>query len=131
MTVHHQLAAYSSVIALLAIVCQQDEALKANGWFHNFGFNAWLSVWTNALGGLLVAVTIKYADNILRGFAQALAIIMGAVGSHFIFGSMFGPSFVVGVGLVIASVFLYGAQAKTPAELCVSSLESVDVKAGP
>ena len=113
-----QLAGYSSMIAYLTIVFHPDPTVVAYGWFHNFGFNAWLSVYMNALGGLLVAVTIKYADNILRGFAQALAIIMGAVGSHFIFGSTFGPSFMLGVALVITSVFLYGSTAKSPMELC-------------
>lgn len=109
-----QLASYSSVIALVSLYVNGQ---PANGWFENFGFNAWLSVWTNALGGLLVAVTIKYADNILRGFAQALAIIMGAVGSYFYFGTTFGGSFAIGVLLVIASVFLYGETTRTPAEL--------------
>ena len=113
-----QLAGYSSLIAILTILLFPDPTVTAHGWFHNFGFNAWLCVYCNALGGLLVAVTIKYADNILRGFAQALAIIMGAIGSHFIFGSTFGASFMLGVALVIASVFLYGAQAKHPSELC-------------
>ena len=109
-----QLASYSSVIAL-ATLCIGEQPV--GGWFHNFGFNAWLSVWTNALGGLLVAVTIKYADNILRGFAQALAIIMGAAGSYIVFGTTFGASFANGVVLVIASVFLYGESTKTPSGL--------------
>jgi hypothetical protein len=39
-----QLAGYSSIVALLTLLCQNDPALAANGWFHNFGFNAWLSV---------------------------------------------------------------------------------------
>lgn len=108
-----QLASYSSVIALGSLYMHPP----ATSWFHNFGFNAWLSVWTNALGGLLVAVTIKYADNILRGFAQALAIIMGAVGSYFVFGTTFSGFFAIGVVLVIASVFLYGERTKTPSEL--------------
>jgi hypothetical protein len=30
----------------------------------------------NATGGLLVAVAVKYADNILKGFACSLAIII-------------------------------------------------------
>lgn len=109
-----QLAGYSSIIAVMSLYFAEK---PPQGWFHNFGFNAWLSVWTNALGGLLVAVTIKYADNILRGFAQALAIIMGAVGSYFFFSFTFSSAFVVGVALVIASVFLYGDKTRTPCEL--------------
>ena len=67
-------------------------------------------------GGILVAVTIKYADNILRGFAQGVAIIVGAVGSHYIFGFELSAVFIVGVGAVLVAVFLYGG----PPDLCPS-----------
>jgi UDP-sugar transporter A1/2/3 len=40
----------------------------------------------NATGGLLVAVVVKYADNILKGFACSLAIIISSVISIFLFG---------------------------------------------
>jgi UDP-sugar transporter A1/2/3 len=40
----------------------------------------------NATGGLLVAVAVKYADNILKGFACSLAIIISSVISIFLFG---------------------------------------------
>ena len=46
----------------------------------------WLAILSNGAGGLLVAFIIKYADNILRGFAQAIAIILGALGSYAFFG---------------------------------------------
>ena len=51
----------------------------SDGWLHGFTPVVWLVVALNVAGGLLVAVTIKYADNIIRGFAQAVAIIVGAV----------------------------------------------------
>lgn len=37
-----------------------------------------------ALGGLVVAVVIKYADNILKGFATSVSIITSAVISYFL-----------------------------------------------
>lgn len=37
-----------------------------------------------ALGGLVVAVVIKYADNILKGFATSVSIIMSALISYFL-----------------------------------------------
>lgn len=37
-----------------------------------------------AVGGLVVAVVIKYADNILKGFATSLSIIVSAIISYFL-----------------------------------------------
>ena len=120
-----QLAAYSSVIALGSLLLSSDPSLAREGWFHNFGFNAWLSVWVNALGGILVAVTIKYADNILRSFAQALAIIVGSIGSYFLFNFTFSAPFVLGVALVICSIFLYSDQSETPCEFFESCAANI------
>ena len=36
----------------------------------------WYLVALNAIGGLIVAVVVKYADNILKGFACSMAIII-------------------------------------------------------
>ena len=65
-----------------------------------------------------VAVTIKYADNILRGFAQALALIIGALGSYVLFEFHLTFMFSLGCALVIGAVFLYGSSASSPQELC-------------
>ena len=40
----------------------------------------------NAIGGLLVAVVVKHADNILKNFACSLAIIISSIISIFLFG---------------------------------------------
>jgi len=112
-----QLAIYSTVIALLALVVQQDPSIAKNGAFSGFGFFAWVTVIWQAGGGILVAVTIKYADNILRGFAQGLAIIVAAIGSYFLFDFTFTPKFVGGVLLVMGAILLYGDARETPCEL--------------
>lgn len=38
---------------------------------------------TQALGGLVIAAVIKYADNILKGFATSLSIILSTLISYF------------------------------------------------
>jgi len=74
----------------------------------------WFSVFWQAGGGLIVALTIKYADSILRCFAQAGAIILIAVVSSIFLDFVITIEFSVGVTLVIISVFLYGGKAETP-----------------
>lgn len=44
-----------------------------------------------ALGGLVVAAVMKYADNILKGFATSVSIVISSVVSYF-FLSDFVPS---------------------------------------
>ena len=109
-------AFFSSVIAFVSLMMDYSN-IAAVGFFHNFTPSAWLAVAMNGAGGLLVAVIIKYADNILRCFAQALAIILGSIGSYFLFGFELTPSFLTGVTLVISAVFLYGDKTQTPLEL--------------
>jgi UDP-sugar transporter A1/2/3 len=46
-------------------------------------------VLANALGGLLVAVVMKYADNILKGFATSFSIILRSAAVIFLFSSHF------------------------------------------
>lgn len=44
-----------------------------------------------ALGGLVVAAVMKFADNILKGFATSVSIVISSVVSYF-FLSDFNPS---------------------------------------
>eukprot|EP01044_Picomonas_judraskeda_P025755 COSAG03_NODE_7575_length_898_cov_1.500626_1_plen_116_part_00 len=62
-----------------------------------------------ALSGLIIASVIKYADNILKTFANALSILLTAFISFFFLGD-FEPSlaFSVGAPLVLAATYLYG-----------------------
>ena len=73
-------------------------------------------VFNNAIGGLCVAFVIKYADNILKGFACALATVIATLASVPIFGFSLQPLFLVGMCLVLVSTFLYGGTIKLRAE---------------
>ena len=45
----------------------------------------WAVVLMSAFGGLLVAVVVKYADNILKGFSTSVAIILSAMFNVWLF----------------------------------------------
>uniref|UniRef100_G3PFY1 Solute carrier family 35 member A3a n=1 Tax=Gasterosteus aculeatus aculeatus TaxID=481459 RepID=G3PFY1_GASAC len=66
-----------------------------------------------ALGGLVIAAVIKYADNILKGFATSLSIILSTLISYFLLQD-FNPTgvFFMGAILVIAATFLYGYEGR-------------------
>ena len=61
------------------------------------------------LSGLTVALVVKYADNILKGFAVSISILISTFIS-FYFLDDFEPSlgFFAGAALVIGATFLYG-----------------------
>lgn len=61
------------------------------------------------LSGLTVALVVKYADNILKGFAVSISILISTAISYY-FLNDFEPSleFFLGASLVIAATFLYG-----------------------
>jgi hypothetical protein len=64
-----------------------------------------------AVGGILVAGTMKYADNILKTFATANSIALSCVLSHFLLGDddTFTPTFLIGTCVIILATFLYSA----------------------
>ncbi|XP_045492648.1 UDP-N-acetylglucosamine transporter isoform X1 [Colias croceus] len=68
----------------------------------------WYLVVLQAAGGLIVAVVVKYADNILKGFATSVAIIISCVASMYIFDFHLTIQFALGTMFVIGSIFLYG-----------------------
>lgn len=37
----------------------------------------------NSLGGLVVAMVVKYADNVIKGFATSVSIVLTALVSWF------------------------------------------------
>jgi UDP-galactose transporter len=87
----------------------------SQGALRGFTTKVWVMVWNNALGGLLVAMVIKYADNILKGFACALATVLATLLSVPLFGFQIGLAFMAGTGIVVYSTLLYGGTVKMPA----------------
>lgn len=58
-------------------------------------------------GGLIVGMVVKYADNILKNFANALSVILTVIGAAPLFGQYPSPWFIVGAAAVMLSVYMY------------------------
>jgi len=57
-----------------------------------------------------VALTVKYADSILKGFATSISIILSSVLSYLLLSDLEpGSLFIAGTLLVILSTFMYGS----------------------
>ena len=55
-------------------------------------------------GGLIVGMVVKYADNILKNFANALSVIFTVIGAMPLFGQYPSIFFLFGVVGVLLSV---------------------------
>jgi solute carrier family 35 (UDP-sugar transporter), member A1/2/3 len=75
--------------------------------FANFTPWAWATVLTQVLGGLITALVIKYADNIMKGFATSLSIVISFLASVGLFHFRITGSFIVGASVVLTATWLY------------------------
>ena len=73
-----------------------------------FTYLAWTVVGLQVFGGLIVGMVVKYADNILKNFANALSVIFTVIGAMPLFGQYPSIFFLFGVVGVLLSVFMYG-----------------------
>ncbi len=81
---------------------------KCHECLQGFGYLAWVVVALQVFGGLIVGMVVKYADNILKNFANALSVIFTVIGAMPLFGQYPSIFFVFGIVGVLLSVFMYG-----------------------
>ncbi|EDO43895.1 predicted protein, partial [Nematostella vectensis] len=102
-----QLAFFGAIIALLGVAYNDGAAVKQKGFFFGYGPLVYGIVFSQVFGGLLVGIVVKYADNILKGFAAAVAIVLSCIMSVYMFGFKLSVEFVSGASLVIIAIVLY------------------------
>ncbi|KAL7410002.1 nucleotide-sugar transporter-domain-containing protein [Mrakia frigida] len=76
-------------------------------FFTNFNGWTWATILIQVLGGLLTALVIKFADNILKGFATSLSVLIAFVAGVVIFGYVTTPGFVLGGVMVLGATWMY------------------------
>src|ERR1700710_678660 len=81
-----QLSFYSLFPALIiGVIFKDGEEISKNGFFDGYNNVVWTAIVFQALGGVLVAMCINYADNIAKNFATSISIIISFLFSVWFF----------------------------------------------
>jgi len=123
-----QLGSFGALFALVMCLTSDYELIVEYGFWYGWNWLVWLVVLVSAVGGLIIALVVLYADNILKGFASALSIILSSIFSVYLFD--FGLSWLFGVGtlLVVVAIYLYQLPDHIPDEGKESDVEIAPVK---
>lgn len=108
-----QLAFFSVFGSFFVCWVYDWEAISNDGFLRGYNGIIWIVVLLQAYGGLVIALVVKYADNILKGFAVSLSIILSSFTSWLVLGDLtITTTFAVGATIVIFATFLYGHEPK-------------------
>ncbi|KAG7358476.1 UDP-galactose transporter [Nitzschia inconspicua] len=100
-----------SLVTIGIYACLMDfSTIMQYGLFHNFNGGAFLTVFNSAIGGLIVAGVLKYADSVLKGYATAISVIMTGLLSMMLFGTHLHVVYFMGIANVVIAVLLYNGK---------------------
>ena len=74
---------------------------------HDFSHVAWFLAFLGGGGGLLVAMTVKVADSVIKTLATSLAIVSSTLASHFLLQGPLDLPMAIGAGVVSLAVLNY------------------------
>ena len=125
-----QLSMFGSLTALIGMFVKDGAAINEKGLFLGYNALVVLVISQQAVGGLIVAMVVKYTDNILKGFATSLSVILSCIMLVFLFDYVISLKFTIGAALVIMAIYLYG-RPSTPKPAAQPPLLSLDASAKP
>ena len=96
----------------------QDFTSSEKPYFHGFTTLVWVQVCLLASGGLIVAAVIKHADNVIKGLATGLSVVLSTATSIMIFSTPLTNEFLIGSCIILASVYFFSNPAS---RLCEKS----------
>lgn len=103
-----QLGTFGAVVGFIGCLSKDYAAIREAGFMQGYNGLVWGVIMLQAVGGLVVAAVLKYADNILKCFGNALSIVLSCLLSAVLLKE-FVPDFlfVVGTLLVMQATALY------------------------
>jgi len=102
-----QLGLGSAVIGIIGVYATDGERIAKDGFFQGYNLFTWWIVFFSSMGGLLIAVVVKYADNLYKAFAVSASIVLSTIVSVPLFNFSISALFFIGAIFVVLSMFLY------------------------
>jgi len=102
-----QMGVTSAMFAIISVFVSDGASVYNNGFFFGYSNTVIGVILLQALGGLVVAVVVKYADNILKGFAASFSIITSCLISYVFLDFQPSIAFACGSVLVLGSSYIY------------------------
>nr|CDS29768.1 UDP N acetylglucosamine transporter [Hymenolepis microstoma] len=103
-----QLGFWGAILAFIGVFITDGKTVMRDGFFRGYNFLVIVVIILQSVGGLLVAVVIKYADNILKVFSTSISIILSCLASYYLLND-FEPNryFAIGTLAVLGATVLY------------------------
>jgi len=102
-----QMGIPSVLIAFVTVYAKDATAVSQQGFLGGYTSLVWTVVAVQAVGGLIVAVVVKYADNVLKVFATSFSIVVSCVLSAIFFDFHASLAFTVGASMVVIATVMY------------------------
>jgi UDP-sugar transporter A1/2/3 len=102
-----QLGVFGAICSFVLMVLNDYSLIAEQGLLYGYNGYVYTVILNQALGGLVVALVVRYSDQILKGFALSVAVVLSCFVSIFMFDFKPTVMFALGALMVVASVFLY------------------------
>ncbi|KAJ1462446.1 nucleotide-sugar transporter-domain-containing protein [Pelagophyceae sp. CCMP2097] len=106
-----QMGMTSVMVGVVSVVAKDGAIIQKGGFFQGYSPLVWGVIALQAVGGLNVAFILKYADNILKGFAAAFSTLASCVLEILLFGFQPTWAFLAGATLINAAAYAYSSAA--------------------
>jgi len=109
-----QMGLTSVVFGVGSVVLKDmDAVVNGGGFFQGYCPLVWCVILLQSFGGLNVAFILRYADNILKGFAAAFSTVASCVLEVLFFGFQPTGAFMTGAVLINVAAYLYNTPGGT------------------
>ncbi|KAK4238977.1 nucleotide-sugar transporter-domain-containing protein [Achaetomium macrosporum] len=106
-----QLSFFSLFPALfIGVIWQDGAAIVRYGFFVGYNPIVWVTISLQALGGLIVAVCIAYADNVAKNFAASLSIVVSYAATTVISRKPMTLHATAGATVVLLAIYLFNGR---------------------